>query len=412
MNFKQLHKITMSVFFIAAVGSFVLSLNGFDSIFNYEGTNFLNSALASVIAVVSSALIYTSWKWLFYSVEICDTPQSLTAVMLIGLVMQIFVFSVSSVPGTIGLAGPKALNVHMQRQLMHAEKLLGAQELYNKSVSALLPELLMDKERFWERGQAEFERGADTGHPGPGAVADSQKAISMRLGSLVTEIEKANIELEAHVAKALKTLESARYSISNGETPSSTMNELARHTSDLRSLFVQMKSRDVAGMIERALKSLPNEIDSRISWAKGAKLRSRQKAIIANIRKELEATTSRIKSYLDELEKLKVREVFELKRITAMKATFLYWDELIMVWLTSIMIDSFGYLILCLLLIQTHWLDQERRRSKDVRKTTVEEIRNVKDGELFASKPGGPSRFMGGMEIDHYGQGQQEKRND
>jgi len=410
MNYKQLHKITMKAFFIAAVGSFVLSLNGFDSIFNHEGASFQNSALASVIAVVSSALIYISWKWLFYTVEICDTPQSLTAVMLIGLVMQIFVFSVSSVPGTIGLAGQKALGVHMQRELMDAENLLEAQELYNKSVSAILPELLMEKERFWERGQAEFERGADTGHPGPGAVADSQKAISMRLGSLITEIEKANIELEEHIQKALGILESARNSVSNAGSPSSTSNELARHIGELRSLFVQMKSRDVAGMIKRTIDALPSEIDTRISWAKGESLRNRQKAIIGRIRKELEATTLRMKSHLNDLDKLRVHGAFELKRITAMKATFLYWDELIMVWLTSIMIDSFGYLILCLLLIQTHWLDQERRRSKEVRKTTVEEIRNVKDGEHFASKPGGPSRFMGGMEIDHYGQGQREKR--
>ncbi len=403
MNATQLQKVTMTVFKIAALGSFILSLNGFNTILNAESSSFLNAALASVIAVVSSMLIYIAWKWLFHSIALCDTPLSLTAVMSVGLAIQIFVFSVSSVPGTVGLAGQKAAFLHIQKELLRAEALLEDHALYTKSVSALLPDLKMIAARFQARGQAEFETGADTGHPGHGTVADSQLAISARLSGLSREIKAANKELEALTGQALDILRKARMASAEGGSFTSALNKVGNHTGELRSLLAQMKSRDISGMIERTLNALPSEIDSRISWAKGARLRERQRLIIGKIRDELTLTTSRITDRLEILKDRQVKESFELQPLTAMKATFLYWDELIMVWLTSIMIDSFGYLILCLLLIQLHWLDQERRRSKEIRSLTVEEIRNAKDADSFVSKPGGTAPFMIGMEGDHYG---------
>ncbi|MEP3245467.1 MAG: hypothetical protein ABJN40_01590 [Sneathiella sp.] len=403
MNATQLQKITMIGFKIAALGSFVLSLNGFNAILNAENSSFINAALASVIAVVSSILIYIAWKWLFHSITICDTSQSLTAVMSVGLAIQIFVFSVSSVPGTVGLAGQKAAFLHIQKELLRAEALLEEQALYNKSVSALLPELNMIGARFQVRGQAEFETGADTGHPGHGTVADSQLAISARLSSLSREIKVSTKEFEDLMAQALDILQKARMASAEGGSYQSVLNRVSDHTGELRSLLAQMKSQDTSGMIERTLNALPSEIDSRTSWAKGTRLRERQRVIIAKIRDELTLTTSRITGRLDALKNRRAQERFELQPLTAMKATFLYWDELIMVWLTSIMIDSFGYLILCLLLIQLHWLDQERKRSKEIRSLTVEDVRNAKDADSFVSKPGGAAPFMIGMEGDHYG---------
>lgn len=402
MNLKKLLKFTKLCFLIVCLGSFAISLNGFDTILNAEGVTFVNSALALVIATISSALIYLGWLWLFYCVEVCNTKQSLSGVMLIGIAMLGCIYSVSSVPGVVGMAGDKPLNIHVQHTFMLWEGDFEQLQLYQKSVSDLLPELMIERDRYSERGQNEFDTGAQTGSKGSGAVSSGQLAIGKQLDALIKQLESARFELDEQIKSGQRILEKARKAVAKIKSPKIKMDKIAPHADQLRSILVSIKSRDLAGMIERVLNSLPREIDRRIQWAKGDDLRNRQKLVIAAIRDELGATAEQIGSHLEKLEELKLKETHEFKRITAMKASFIYFDELITIWATSLIIDSFGYLVLCLLLVQTHWLNQERIHNYKVRNTTVEDIRIAKDADAFSSRLSPPTKVMERMDENHY----------
>jgi len=402
MNLKQLLLLTMWCFGIVCLGSFAISLNGFDAILNAEQVSFVNSALALVIASISSVLIYVGWKWLFYCIELCNTRRSLSAVMLIGVVMLGCIYGVSSVPGVVGMAGDKPLNIHVDHTFMLWEGDFEQLQLYQKSIVSFKHELAIERDRYNGRGQAEFDTGAQTNTRGAGAVSSGQIAIGTQLSALITQLDTASFELDEQIKSGQRILDKARKAVAKIKSPKIKMEKIAPYADQLRTILVSIKSRDLSGMIERVVNSLPREIDSRIQWAKGAELRNRQKLIIAAIRDELDATAEQVNIHLEKLDELKLKQVHEFERLTAMEACFTYFSSLITIWATSLIIDSFGYLVLCLLLVQTHWLDKERIHNHKVRNTTVEDIRIAKDADAFSGRLGPPNKVMDRMDENHY----------
>ncbi|VAX06534.1 hypothetical protein MNBD_ALPHA03-1199 [hydrothermal vent metagenome] len=403
MNSKQLLQLTMWCFLIVCLGSFAISLNGFDTILNAEQVSFVNSALALVIASISSVLIYVGWQWLFYCVELCNTKRSLSAVMLIGVAMLGCIYGVSSIPGVVGMAGDKPLNIHIDHTFMLWEGDFEQLQLYQKSIVSFKHELAIERDRYHQRGQDEFDTGVQTGTRGAGAVSSGQIAIGKQLSALITQLETATFELDEQIKSGQRVLDKARKAVAKIKSPKIKMEKIAPYADQLRTILVSIKSRDLSGMIERVINFLPREIDSRIQWAKGAELRERQKLVIAAIRDELDATAEQVNTHLEKLDELKLKQVHEFERLTAMEASFSYFSSLRTIWATSLIIDSFGYLVLCLLLIKTHFLSKEDIHEFEVNNTTSKDIRIAKDAEGFSNRMGPPHHFLSRMDDHHYG---------
>lgn len=388
---------------LVVFGTGYLSFNGYVYMLNEMSVEFHNTAVASIIAIISSLLIWIAWSSLFAAVESCDTPRSLRAIVAISVVIQIGVTFVSSSPNVVGIGGEQALHIHALREIARAESQLEALQRFDFSVRSLIPEIEMDEARFRARGEDEFQNGTETGSKGSGAVSGSRIGVADRLASLIQQLEKASGESDHLINQAQRLLERMRGVVKTTNDPRDAIEKMAPFADALRTIFVKIERRDVGGMIVRTLNTLPSEIDSRERYVKDPVVRQRQQTVIASIRDALANTTAMIEDHLDTLDAIKVDGSYELRRVTAMKATFLYFTDLIAMWAASLTIDWMMWLLMLIRIVQLRWVKKDVQARQRVLRMPLGTFLDAHYGSSVTRNTIIPPEMITALLEDHYG---------
>lgn len=396
-------KITPRLSLLVACGTGYLSFNGYSVILNEMGLSFHNTALASIMAIISSILIWLAWAWFFKEVNKVNTPYSIAALIIIALIIQCGITYVSSTPNVVGTGGELALQVHNIQELERAEQKLEALQKYDFSIRSLIPEIEMDEKRFRARAIDEYQNGTESGTKGRGAVEGSQRGIAENLIALAEQLRLASNENDQAIADAQKLLERMRREIKISSDPQVAIEKMAPLADRLRTVFLKIERRDISGLIIRSLERLPREISNRENYSSNRSVRSQQERIIGSIREALEHTTNMIEEHLESLETLKDEAPYELNRITAQAAVFRYFADLIALWAASLTIDWMMFFILLLRIVSLHWNKKNETHKDDVLNLTVRELKNAQFGGELVSNPLLPRKDMERLLAHHLG---------
>lgn len=375
--------------FLVVCGTGYLSFNGYSVILNEMEVSFHNTALASIMAIISSILMWLVWARLFKEAKEFNTPHSIVALIVIALIMQGGITFVSSTPNVVGLGGELALHTHNTSELERAEQKLEALQKYDFSIRSLIPEIEMDEKRFRARGLDEYQNGTESGTKGRGAVEGSQRGIADNLLALAEQLHLASRENDKAISDAQKLLERMRREIKVATDPQVAIEKMAPLADRLRTVFLKIERRDISGLIMRSLERLPREISNREVYSSNIRVRSQQERIIGSIREALDHTTDMIEEHLESLEILKDEAPYELNRITAQAAVFLYFTDLISLWAASLTIDWTMFFILLLRIVSKHWNKKNDTHMDEVLDLTVREMKNAQIGGEMVSN----SRF-------------------
>lgn len=391
MRTSNVERILPVILIFVTTGSGIISFNGYQSILNESGESFLNTALASIIACISSILMWVAWNKLFEAAIRPMTAKAITAFLVIAVIVQFLIFGVSSVQGTHGFGHLIAKMVHARNEIAEAENFAESLQRYEKSVRAIIPEIRLYEENYRARSIDEFENGTESGSKGRGVVEGSSMGIANQLAALISELDKISKENDKDVLKALKLIENMRRIVKNTSDPQLAIEQMAQVGDKLRSLFVQISSRDISGLIIRALERLPHEITSRERYSRIAETRERQELIISSIKSSLDDTVSKIDELLIDLEELEVNESYEVTRMTGMKAIFVYFFDIFGIWCASLIIDFLPFTFLLILLIEKQFLN---RREMAIHRLVTQSVGDVIDGQIGGDsiKHGLPSK--------------------
>ena len=380
-----LEKTVPFILAIVCMGTCVLGINGYNEILSEFEANFLNTALASIIGIISTLLMWTAWVRLLRAIEKKLSTKALIGVITIAITVQVMITGVSSGPGVAGLAKHIVKEVHYDHEIAEAENHLSSLERYTESLKALIPELNLHEQSFKARSIDEYTNGTFTSSTGPGLIEGSQMGISTSISLLIDQIELSSNEIDIAASEAKKIIEKMR-TISRSSLPSKrAMDQMAREGDKLRSLFNQIARQDQGGFIKRTLERLPYEISSRERYSKTPEVALRQKQAVLSIRNALDDTISAIGEYIDELEELRVTSIYEVNRLTSMEAIFVYFPSLISLWLASLIIDWLPFFMFLLRVIEVQFLSPNEIAKARILRQQIGDIEDAKRGQDLIS---------------------------
>ena len=304
-----------------------------------EAETFLQKSAASIFALASGCAIYLFWhvtllivpglKRIWQKIAACIT-------VFFGCVM---IFWLSSAFNVTGLAGGRALELHMSRYPGTLEQVLDKQFQHVLLIEGIVTDLRMEIARYDAAAKDEFNKGTYSGTPGPGVVVWAFEGLKKRLEGLAGEAEGFSKDVRKFRSKAQSRLEAMRKLMTSQAPLSQRMAGMERESDQLRSDIAQMGGAKFVQAVKRTLDALPQEVDLQSKFSANANTAARQKEALAKVRADVERTTKIMTAFLDQVMATSTQDIPPFEHVSAIRAVILYWPHFLPFWAGGLGVD-------------------------------------------------------------------------
>lgn len=340
--------------FVTNIGLGVLSLvSGY---FTYLGAVMVLggaggfSAQALVYASGVTALIFVFWHYVLHIVPRLQTAK--TRILGVGVIALggLFIIALSSWMNVMALAGGGAQDALLRDMTRQLDVVFQAAANQSNRLDSIEAELSLTANRYGDIAKSEIERGALTGSPGRGRVADSLLASKATIDRLLSSLH-ANAEArEALIRKGdailLRLDGLSEEKMEAGEKSLSFKRELSALNEVIAGLAVNGEAQTVA----RTMRTLASQADL-FAGSTNRALAKTQEAVIERVSEELAETGERIAKAADEVAGMTSVTAPVLDRLGIAKAVFLYAGDLVPYWAGGIGMDLMPIALVLLLML-------------------------------------------------------------
>jgi len=325
--------------FVLAVCSGYFTYNGATMVLAAGAADWTGNASALIFAIASSTCIFILWTAAPVAAARLETPGMQLAGLGMSLASFLMVAALSSWLNVAGLAGDSALGVHMNNIIASYENALEARYSATRKTRALQPDLNQAKAKYLARRNAEFERGAYTGGPGPGTIVNLLFAISERFDAQDKAIDVELGRTARVAAKARGVLKTMREVAGRAGDPAMRMENLARAADRLRALLSEIDAKGMLDGVRRTLQGMPGEIDLQVVSAKTKRGRKAQRGAIKRIKTELAASIAGLEGALERHIEAPLVPIPAVERLNAVEAVWRYPLQHAPYWAGGIALD-------------------------------------------------------------------------
>lgn len=366
---QQLAHIALLLFLLSFASGY-FTFNGL----SVDAVTFAEYGDATVFAIASTVGIFLFWSVVWAVVPQLQATWARICAYLTVACFIVLIFFLSSSFNVAGLSRGEGLEMHLELHVAQIETQIGEANTNSLLVRGIGADLRAQSSGYEEKAQSELLSGAYSGTPGKGSVYFALLGIKTRVDAVLSEVVAFESHAAANGVKARALLEAIR-TILVSETPYRTrMTGIARHSDELRRVVAAMDASILAQSVDRALKSLPREIDLYANYSSNPRIAAKQKAALDKVRVDIAATVEILGGFVDQVASTPATSLVSFERITPTQSVFRYWKNFIPHFAGGIALDLMPLAVLIFASIATGSMSRGELARKQLEGLSVADL--------------------------------------
>lgn len=395
---QQLAQIFLLLFLLSFASGY-FTFNGLSVI----AVSFAEYGDATVFAIASSVGIFLFWSVVWAVVPRLHTLWTRICAYICVFCYLVLIFFLSSSFNVAGLSGGDGLELHLELHVTKIEMQVDEANAKSLLIRGVASDLRGQSSGYEDKAESELLYGAYSGSPGKGSVYFALLGIKTRVDGLLSEVTAFESDAAAHSAKARALLETIRSILVSDAPYRERMAAIARHSDDLRRTIAAMDASVLAQSVDRALSTLPREIDLYTNYSANRRVAAKQKAALDKVRLDVAETVKVLGAFVDEVAAEPSVTLAAFERITPTQSVFRYWTNFIPHFAGGIALDLMPLAVLIFASIATGSMTRGERVRGEIEGLSVADLMRAIAALAALRGTAPPSHLKPGMEFDVFG---------
>lgn len=356
---------------LIAFGSAFFSFRGMA----IDATSFMETASASVYAILTGIGIYLFWTG---ALNIVPTLRSVKHRLLgwagVGAGL-IAILLYSALMNATSFRGDAAREHHLLTSIKSAEANLDERYQAAQELLGLLPDLRNYGRRYAAFAEDEFERGIYSSAPGTGAVHVSLLAIASSLDNLALDIDSYETNAAAIYSRASARLTEMRRIRLTDEPLPERMRAIEQQFDLMGQDLADMDPRIPASATIRVSSSMVDEINVEgMTYSRNREVATRQRAALLSLRADVGRASENLRAAAATIADGELRLFERFQPLSATKAVLTYWAQYVPEIAGAIALDFSPLFLLILMCVGVYEKTREELKHDAFASITVEEL--------------------------------------
>ena len=181
------------------------------------------------------------------------------------------------------------------------------------------------------------------------------------------------------------------------------MTRIARHSDELRRIVANMDASGLAQSVDRALKSVPGEVDLYTNYSGNQRIAAKQKAALDKVGADVAETVKVLGELIDQIVGSPAVQLVSFERITPTQSVFRYWTNFLPHFAGGIALDLMPLAVLIFASIANGSMSRGQIVRSEIGGLSVKDLMLANAAFLALRGPTVPPYLKNGLQRDIYG---------